>query len=411
MAGVETQERPEVASGRTALWRDVRVLRVVGQIVAVVAVVLVLRWLIGNLLNNLEQQNIDTGFGVLRQPTNFAIRDADGFDPSSPTFPDMFLVGIQNTAVAAFVGIVIAMVLGTLIGIGRLSENWLVAKLSQIYVETLRNIPPLVIILFFFFAIFTFGPFPIFNPSNRPWEYKVPGTDDNFLILSNDRWGFPSFASDGNVGLFWLALLVALVVAIVVWVWRTRVNIETGAPHRRVLFSLLTFLGLAIIAYFALSRPYLMSWPAVSESGRRIVRGFATNSGYISVTVALGLYTASHIAEIIRGSILAVPKGQSEASNALALSGFQRYRFVVLPQAMRIAIPPTINQFLNLTKNTSLGIAIGYPESTALTKTAIGNGKPAVQMLIVLMIIYLSFSFGISVVMNFVNRRMQLVGR
>ena len=175
--------------------------------------------------------------------------------------------------------------------------------------------------------------------------------------------------------------------------------------------SLSELLGISAVAFVALARPYRMSWPSVSESGRIIEGGFATNAGYMALTLALGLYTASHIAEIIRGSILAVPKGQSEASNALALNGFQRYRFVVLPQAMRIAIPPTINQFLNLTKNTSLGSAVAYPEITQLIRTAIGNGKPAVQLLLVLMIIYLSFSFLISLVMNVVNRRMQLVGR
>ena len=131
----------------------------------------------------------------------------------------------------------------------------------------------------------------------------------------------------------------------------------------------------------------------------------------MSVTVALGLYTASHIGEIIRGSILAVHSGQSEAANALALSAFQRYRFVVLPQAMRIALPPTINQFLNLVKNTSLGTAVGSAEVTALTKTSIGNGRPAFQSILILMAVYLSFSLVISLILNVVNRRMQLVSR
>ncbi len=386
-------------------------LRIVGQVAAVAAVALLLRWLIGNLLTNLEAANIETGFGVLDQPTNFNIRDDPGFDPRSPIFPNMLWVGIKNTAISAAVGIVIASVLGVLIGIGRLSDNFLVARLSQIYVEVLRNIPPLVVITFFGFAIFTFGPFPAFNPSNPPSQLSFPGSDNTALILSNDRWGFPSLASDGNTGLFWILVLAALAIAAGVWRWRTKVNIDTGQPHRRVLWSFLTLLVLGVIAFVALARPYRMSWPAVSESGRVIEGGFATNAGYMALTLALGLYTASHIAEIIRGSILAVPKGQSEASNALALNGFQRYRFVVLPQAMRIAIPPTINQFLNLTKNTSLGSAVAYPEITQLIRTAIGNGKPAVQLLLVLMIIYLSFSFLISLVMNVVNRRMQLVGR
>ena len=151
--------------------------------------------------------------------------------------------------------------------------------------------------------------------------------------------------------------------------------------------------------------------PTVSENGRRIENGLVTNFGYISVTIALGLYTASHIAEITRGSILAVPRGQSEASNALALGGFQRYRFVILPQAMRIAIPPTINQFLNLTKNTSLGIAVAYAELTALTKSSIGNGRPAVQSLTILISLYLLFSIVTSIIMNIVNRRMQIEER
>lgn len=407
MTTVGTQE----GSTRPPFWRDIRVLRIVGQVAAVAAVVLLLRWLIGNLLTNLEAANIETGFGVLDQPTNFTIRDDPGFDSRSPIFPNMLWVGIKNTAVSAAVGIVIATVLGVLIGIGRLSDNFLVARLSQIYVEVLRNIPPLVVITFFGFAIFTFGPFPAFNPTNPPSQLSFPWSDNTALILSNDRWGFPSLASDGNTGLFWLLVLAALVIAGGVWRWRTKVNIDTGQPHRRVLWSFLTLLGISAVAFVALARPYRMSWPSVSESGRIIEGGFATNAGYMALTLALGLYTASHIAEIIRGSILAVPTGQSEASNALALSGFQRYRFVVLPQAMRIAIPPTINQFLNLTKNTSLGSAVAYPEITQLIRTAIGNGKPAVQLLLVLMIIYLSFSFLISLVMNVVNRRMQLVGR
>jgi general L-amino acid transport system permease protein len=397
---------------RPPLWRDERILRIVGQVVAVVAVVLLLRWLIGNLLTNLERQNISTNFDFLSQPTNFSIRDAN-FDPRSSIWPDMFMIGIRNTAISAGVGIFFALIIGTLVGIGRLSTNWLVSKLSMLYVEAIRNIPPLVIIIFFGFAIFTFGPFPAMNPTSPPWEWRLPGSDNSFAILSNDRWGIPSFVNTGrgSLGLFWLLLLIGLVAAVVVWLWRTRVNIRTGQPHHRLRYSFLTFVGIGIVGFFLTSRPFGWSWPAVSESGRVIEGGFVTNSGYMALTAALALYTASHIAEIIRGSILAVPKGQSEASNALALTGFQRYRFVILPQAMRIAIPALINQFLNLTKNTSLATAVAYADVTALTQTAIGNGKPAVQMLVILMAIYLLFSFFWSVILNFVNRRFQLVGR
>lgn len=386
-------------------------MRIVGQIVAVVAVGGTLYWLINNLLTNLDASGIPIDFGVFDQPTNFSIRDDPGFNDRSPLFPNLLWVGIKNTAVSAGFGILLAIVLGTLVGIGRLSSNWLVSKLSQLYVEGFRNIPPLVLIAFFGFAVFTFGPFPPFNPSSLPTQLKLPGSDSNLMILSNDRWGVPSIATTGSTGLFWILMLVVLVAAIAVWRWRTQVNLDTGQPHRRVLYALGALLGLGLVAFVATGTPYRMSWPAVSESGRLIEGGFATNAGWMSLTVALGLYTASHVAEIVRGSIQAVAKGQSEASNALALSGFQRYRFVILPQALRIAIPPMINQFLNLTKNTSLGVVVAYPESTSLIRTAIGNGKPAVPLLAVLMLIYLGFSFFWSIMLNIVNRRFQLVGR
>lgn len=378
---------------------------------AVVGVGGLLYWLINNLITNLDDSGIPIDFGVFDQPTNFSIRDDPGFNDRSPLFPNLLWVGIKNTAVSAGFGIVLAIVLGTLVGIGRLSSNWLVSKLSQLYVEGFRNIPPLVLIAFFGFAVFTFGPFPPFNPSSLPTQLKLPGSDSNLMILSNDRWGVPSIATTGSTGLFWILMLVVLVAAIAVWRWRTQVNLDTGEPHRRVLYTLGALLGLGLIAFVVTGTPYRMSWPAVSESGRLIEGGFATNAGWMSLTVALGLYTASHVAEIVRGSIQAVAKGQSEASNALALSGFQRYRFVILPQALRIAIPPMINQFLNLTKNTSLGVVVAYPESTSLIRTAIGNGKPAVPLLAVLMLIYLGFSFFWSIMLNIVNRRFQLVGR
>jgi general L-amino acid transport system permease protein len=178
-----------------------------------------------------------------------------------------------------------------------------------------------------------------------------------------------------------------------------------------VLYSFGTLLAVGIAAYIALSGPVSISWPVVSESGRVIIGGIATNDGYIALTLALGVYTASHIAEIIRGSILAVPRGQIEAGNALALSGFQRYRFVILPQAARIALPPIINQFLNLVKNSSLATAVAFPEITAVVRTAIGNGNPAPQMILILMGCYLVFSLFISLVLNILNRKLRIEGR
>lgn len=377
----------------------------------VLAVGYLLYWLFGNLTSSLDEQNISLDFGVLDKQAEFAIRDDPGFNPASKIFPNLIWVGVKNTAISSVVGIAIAVVLGTLIGIGRLSSNWIVSKMSMLYVELFRNIPPLVIIIFFGFAVFLYGPFPAFNARSEPWQFKVPFTDNNFLMLSNDRSAIPSFATDGSTAFFWVLAILALVAAVGVAKWRTDVNIKTGEPHRRILYFFGTLFVISAAAFLITGMPYRVSWPSVSENGRAVNGGFATNAGYLSVTIALGLYTASHIAEIMRGSILAVAKGQTEASNALALSGFQRYRFVVLPQAMRIALPPATNQFLNLTKNTSLATVVGYPDITSLIKTVIGNGNPAIQFMVVLMAIYLIFSIFWSVVLNIVNSKIQLVGR
>ncbi len=404
-----TDTLSETKPTRPPFWRDVRVLRVIAQAVALLTVVLTIRYLLNNLVTNLNDVGISTKFDFLDSPARFQIKDSN-FDPDS-SIKALIWRGVQNTAASAFVGILLALAIGMIIGVGRLSTNWVVRKLSTLYVETLRNIPPLVIIIFIGFAIFTFGPFSPFTPVSPPGEIKFPGTDATLLMYSNQRLGIPSIAAGDNSGLFWIFLLVALVVAAGVWRWRTRVNVETGDPHRRVRYSLGAFLALGIIAFIVLGGPITGSFPEVGEGGRLIVGGLDTNNAYVSVTLALALYTGSHIAEIVRGSILAVPKGQNEASSALALSGFQRYRFVVLPQAARIAIPPTINQFLNLTKNTSLAAAVAYPDLTQVVRTAIGNDQPSPQMILILMGCYLSFSLIISVILNIVNRRFQLAGR
>lgn len=403
----ETQEPQRRELTRPPFYRDIRVIRVVGQAVAVLAVIGILYWLVNNLFTNMDRLGISTSFDFLFGPTNTAIPYHETFDPRSPVW-QMVVIGVKNTFLAAFFGIILATIMGVLVGVSRLSENWLVARLATFYVELFRNIPPLVIIIFFGAAVFTAGPFPIFSES---WEITFPATDNSLLIINNDRWGIPGFTSTGSMAAFWGILIVGLVVAVFVWRWRTKNFEKTGQPHHRFLWFLGVLLVSLILAYFISGQPVEMSWPVISENRRRIDGGFIVNWGWMSVTVALGLYTASHLGEILRGSILAVHQGQSEAGNALALTAFQRYRFVVLPQASRIALPPTINQYLNLVKNTSLGTAVGYAEITALTKTSVGNGRPAFQSFIIVMGVYLVFSLTISLVLNVVNRRLELESR
>jgi general L-amino acid transport system permease protein len=364
-------------------------------------------WLFNNLVTNLNRQNIGTDFGFLGRSTNFQIPFDEGFDPRSSVW-QMVLVGIKNTFLAGVAGIILASVVGLIIGVSRLSSNWLVARLAALYVEAFRNIPPVVVIIFFGAALFTFGPFPVLSEAN---QISLFGSDNTTLILSNSIWGVPSFFAGDQIGVFWATMGLAVVAAVATAFWRTRRSDRTGHHHHRVLWGLGAFAVIALVGFLATGGAFSMSWPELSENGRRIDNGFSINFGFIAVTSALGLYTASHIAEIIRGSILAVPKGQTEAANAIALTAFQRYRYVILPQALRIALPPTISQYLNLVKNTSLGIAVAYAEITALTKTSIGNGRPAPQSIAILMLVYLLFSLTISFLLNIYNRRIQLVER
>ncbi|WP_419917620.1 ABC transporter permease subunit [Candidatus Poriferisocius sp.] len=396
--------------GTPALWRDVRILRLLGQALAVLVVVALIRWMFHNLIVKMDELGLPKDFDFLDAPYGVALRDAQGFNVRDPVWKAL-LIGLQNTVVASVVGILIATVIGLFVGIARLSSNWLVARGAGLYVETLRNIPPLVVIVFFGFALFTYGPFPQFNPSNPPWQGTFFGSDSNWIIVSKDRWAIPSLASESNVGSFWLLVALAALIAAAVWVSRTQRNETTGEPHHRVLWSLGVFAVIVAACFVVLGGPYSWSWPAVSENGRRVVGGFSTNSGYMALTLALGLYTASFIAEIIRGSILAVPKGQAEAAIAVALKPGQRYRHVVLPQAMRIAIPPYISECANLIKNTSLGILVAYPDLVLVAVTAWGINFPAPQLIFILMIAYLLINLIVSGLLNLYNRSLQLKER
>ncbi len=384
-----------VGVARPPFWRDIKVLRVVAQVVAVVGTVALFLYLGRNLTTNLTAANIPTDFEFLKQPAGVNVTGSD-FKPSQP-ISDIVFLGIKNTAALAVVGIPLLTILGTLIGIARLSTNWLVQRAATIYVETLRNIPPLLVIIFTNAAVILSLP--------RMQDALTPG---DLFVISNRFLAIPWATAGDNSGAYLAVLGVGIVASIVVWIWRTRKFDATGTPPHRFLWGTGTFLFFAIVGFFVLGRPYSLSRPEVID-GRFIEGGYQTVGPYIAVLVALVIYTASHVAEIVRGSIQAVAKGQTEAANALALSSFQRLRFVVLPQAFRIAIPPLINQFLNFTKNTSLSIAIGYAEITLVVFQAIGNAKPAPQLILILMGSYLLFSLTVSLLINVLNRRLQLV--
>jgi general L-amino acid transport system permease protein len=381
---------------RPPLWRNVRVLRFAVQVVFVVAVGAFVLFLVDNVVYNLERLGIPTGFDYLRQPAGFAIPDSDF--RSSQSLGDALIVGVQNTIKVALLGIVLATILGVLVGVARLSTNWLVRKAAAVYVETFRNIPVLVIIIFWYLGVMIRLP---------PIREAVELLD--LVAVSNRGIVIPWFDRVGGATLFGIAALVAVAAAVAVWIWRTRRFDRTGEPHRRGLWSGGVLLAVLAVGFVASGRPWTLDTPevgALSTSG-----GFRLAPEYAALLIALSLYTASHIAEIVRGSILAVPGGQSEGANALGLSGFHRLRHVVLPQAFRISVPPVSNQYLNLVKNSSLGVAISYYEVTKVTQVSIAQSAPAVQAIALLMAIYLAISLLIAAVTNLVNRRLTLKGR
>ena len=387
------------APGQTAripFWRNTKVLRVGAQVVAAGAVILIFYVLWFNLTNNMRRAGISTDFDFLSQPSGVDI--AGSPISSRAAIRRTLLVGVKNTLALAVIGVPLLAILGVIVGVARLSSNWLVAKAATVYVEVLRNIPPLLIIFFAFNAVILQLP-PI----------REGYTPFGWFVVSNLFIAVPGLSAGANLAVFLGVLGTGLVVAAFVWWWRTRVSERTGKPHHRALWAGGVFLLFAVVGYLILDRPFTISVPRLE--GRRISGGFSALGSFMAVMVALVLYTASHVAEIVRGSIQAVPKGQTEAAEALALRSFQRLRFVVLPQAFRIAVPPMINQFLNFVKNTSLALAVGYAEITRIVRQTIGNGQPAPQLILLLMLAYLAFSIVISLVANVVNRRLQLVER
>ncbi|MGA7270706.1 MAG: ABC transporter permease subunit [Acidimicrobiia bacterium] len=382
------------AAERPPFYRNVRFLSWTFQVVVVLIVVAILFWLIGNYRRNTAASGVPTGFDFLSNPTSFDIPGAD-FSPNSPV-SSAYLVGIRNTISISAVGIVFATIIGILVGVGRLSGNWLVRKLSAVYVEAIRNVPLLVIMTFSVLAI-VLQTFPRIQQS-----WSVFG----WLIVSNRGPGVPWYENTTGV-----ALTILVGVGVVAWWlvarWRQSIADRTGAVSHAGLYGLAVFVVILVAGWLVLGVGVTL--PRVE--GRQLAGGMRVDPSFFAVLLALVIYTASHIAEIVRGSIQSVPRGQGEAATALALSPFQRMWRVVLPQAMRTAIPPLGNQYLNLIKNSSLGAAFSYFDLTNVTQISVGNGSAAVPAFTLALVFYLVLSLITSAVVNVANRHFRLVER
>ncbi len=355
-------------------------------------------WIIGNTIENLNRSNIASGFAFLNGRAGFDISQTPIEFDSDSTYTRALYVGIINTLIISAVGIVTALVLGFVVGVGRLSRNWLVRSICTVYVEIFRNIPPLLQIFFWYFGVLAILPQP-------KESLNVP-----FGGFLNSRGFFlpkPIWSEGGWLVLAGLA--VGVVISIFVWRWSAKRQNDTGLQFPVGPTSLALIVGMPLLAFALAGFPLTIEYPKLSTFN--LSGGFQVKPEFMALYFALSIYTASFIAEIVRGGIVGVAKGQTEASEALGLPRGALLRLVVIPQAMRIIIPPLTSQFLNLTKNSSLAIAIGYPDLVAVGGTILNQTGQAIEIVAVWMLVYLGISLATSLFMNWFNARMALVER
>jgi general L-amino acid transport system permease protein len=383
---------------KQAFWNDPRYRAWFFQVLAILLVGGFFATIAVNTIDNLRALNVASGFGFLQHTAGFGISQTLIEYSEASTYGRAFFVALLNTLLVAGIGIVFATVLGFLVGIARLSSNWLVAKLATVYIETFRNIPLLLQILFWYTAVL----------SNLP----APRDSMQFGGMLLNKRGLYAPAPTGEPGFEYvmLAFAVALLGIIILrrLSERKRMNTGIGLP---VLFPGLGLVfGVPLLVFWLAGSPLHFEVPELR--GFNFVGGLRASPELLALVFALSIYTASFIAEIVRSGIQAVNWGQSEAALALGLRRPEVLRLVVVPQALRVIIPPLTSQFLNLTKNSSLAAALAYPElASVFAGTVLNQTGQAIEVLAITMAVYLSLSLLTSMAMNFYNSRIALVER
>lgn len=369
------------------------------QVVMVAAVIAFFAYIANNTLHNMAQRGISTGFGFLDQKAGFGILMSLIEYDADHTYGRTFFVGLLNTLLVSFLGIIFATILGFIIGIARLTTNWLVARIAAAYIEIFRNIPLLLQILFWYFAVLSTLPSPRQSLSFLGIGYlNVRGL---YLPAPVPE---PGFWVIGSV------LALGVVATLFVRRWAHKRQELTGQQFPVFFTALALIIGLPVLVFVAMGLPLRWEMP--------VLRGFNFSGGLpiipelVALVLALSIYTAAFIAEIVRAGILAVSHGQTEAARALGLRSTLSLRLVVIPQAMRVIIPPLTSQYLNLAKNSSLATAVGYPDLVAVwSGTTLNQTGQAVEIILMTMAVYLTISLLISSFMNWYNRRTALVER
>ncbi len=383
---------------KVAFFNDPKV-RSIGVQAILIAVIIFFGWqMVQNTLANLERANIASGWGFLDTTAGFDLSFTLIPYSESSTYGRAITVGVLNTLLVAFCGILTATIIGFVVGVMRLSKNWLVAKVAEIYIEVARNIPLLVQMFIWYKVVLAALP----NPRDA---WSIGGT----VFLSNRGITIPKFIWGEGAWMIVIAVIAAIVGIVFLRKWAHKRQEATGEQFPVFLTSLAIFFGLPLLTYFALGAPVEFEF---AEQGNFNLRGgVGLVPEFAALYFALSVYTASFIAEIVRSGILAVNRGQTEASYALGLRPNPALRLVVIPQAMRVIIPPLASQYLNLTKNSSLAVAIGFPELVAAGGTVMNQSGQAVEIIVIWMAVYLTISLLTSAFMNWFNSRMKLVER
>jgi general L-amino acid transport system permease protein len=381
-------------------WRDIRFIQIFLQIVFLIAVVVFGYTLLHNLTTNLNRSNLPIDFHMLERPFGTQISEGQmDFDPGKSSNFHALMVGLQNTLRVVMVGLAGATILGVFVGIGRLSSNFLIRSVTSTYIEIFRNTPLLVQLYFLYRGM------RLTLPEQLKDSFKIPGP----IYINRRAINFPLVQGTATAQLLYAGVGLGLVLGIALWRWRLRVQDRTGQPARTMRWFLTVFVGLSALGWLLAGKPFTVDYPRLERFN--FVGGDRLSAEYITLTLGLILYTAAFIADIVRAGIQAVPYGQIEAARAQGFSGGQTLRLVVLPQALRLIIPPLGNQYLNLMKNSSLGIAIGFFDVYNVANEISNQTGQSVTVFAVMMAIYLGLSLTISLVMNTANYMMRTRAR
>lgn len=385
-------------NAKTYFWNDEKTRAIIYQIVTAAFVAFIGYYLISNVQTNMEKQSIASGFGFIEKEAAFEIGETLIEYSAADTYGRALVVGVLNTLKVSLVGMILTTILGTIVGVCTLSKNWLISKLGTMYVEVFQNVPVLLQ-LFFFYALF-YEAFPAprqaLNPiagvfiTNRGVDFAVPAPDPAWAIMG---WAFAA----------------AIVIIWVINRWAVKRQEQSGQQFPMFWVGLAILIGLPLITWILNGAPTQMDVPVLKgfnfQGGRNISPEFS------ALLFGLVLYTASFIAQIVRAGIQSISHGQTEAAMSIGLKPSMVLKLVIFPQALRVIVPPLTSQLLNLTKNSSLAVAIGYPDFVQVAGTTINQTGQAVEGVALMMLVYLTFSLLTSAFMNWYNKKIKIVER